>query len=213
MGRLNITKLFALLLLVVVGTAVASQPSFTPRHLPLVIGTQVLLAPQQKDVSANTVNTTIDQLRDHLIITSDTTTFSQRVWYNEKYYTSGSGIHFLWVGGGQEADPTRIDDDTMPIVALAKGGWSEAVAAGTPLLRPEQALPEDVREELRLPEQRAGCGGHRLLHQHHQHRHRGLQPAVGGVRLGLRRGSGCVVPYQVSYSVCRCSGQLPSDVH
>jgi hypothetical protein len=46
-------------------------------------------------------------------------TFKHRYFQNTQY-SNGSQIHFLYIEGPYVADPTKIGDDSYPIVALAK---------------------------------------------------------------------------------------------
>ena len=122
-------------------------------------------------------------------------------------------MHFLWVGDNQEADPSRIDADSMPVVALAKEAgaklwllehrfygqsrpFQRMYTKNYAYLNSQQAV-EDLAYFINAPEQRL----------------RRRQPQVGGVRHGLRRGPGRLVPHQVPLADCGGGGQLPADVH
>lgn len=118
------TKLL-LLLSQAAGSAIpppAQRPLLTPtvNSLPLLIGSQPTFlrglnadSQSSSNVNSSTLNQQIDHFND-----SDNSKFSHRYFSNDQY-VNGTQVHFLYVEGGQEADPTKISDPTMPIVALA----------------------------------------------------------------------------------------------
>jgi len=89
--------------------------------LPAFIGPRLTIPFRHHPVTAavSDVNTnTFSQTKDHAS-SSDTSTFDQR-FFNNTLYANGSQIHFLYVEGANVADPSKIGDETYPIVALAK---------------------------------------------------------------------------------------------
>jgi len=63
-------------------------------------------------------SSTFSQVKDHTS-DSDGSTFDHRYW-NNTLYANGSQIHFLYIEGAYTADPSKIGDETYPMVALAK---------------------------------------------------------------------------------------------